>query len=128
MTTWTSEELDIVGRAEELELASLRDDGTLRKSVTVWVVRHADDLYVRSGYGRDAAWFRATQVRREGRIKAGGVEKDVLFVDADSALNDQIDEAYRAKYFRYGERWINATVTPEAQFATIKLVPRSAGR
>ena len=102
MTTWTSEELDIVGRAEELELASLRGDGTLRKPVTVWVVRHGEDLYVRSGYGRDAAWFRATQVRREGRIKAGSVERDVVFVDADSALNDQIDEAYRTKYFRYG--------------------------
>ena len=127
MTTWTSDELDKIGRAEELEIASVRGDGTPRKPVTVWVVRHADDLYVRSGYGRDAAWFRGTQVRREGHIKAGGVEKDVVFEDADSALNDQIDVAYRTKYRRYGARWVNTTVTPEARSATIKLVPRSAG-
>lgn len=127
MATWTSDELDRIGTAEELEIASLRDDGTLRKPVTVWVVRHGDRLYVRSGYGRDAAWFRATQVRHEGHIKAGGVERDVVFVDADPALNDQIDAAYRTKYRRYGARWVDTTVTPEARSATIKLVPRPAG-
>jgi hypothetical protein len=126
MTKWMSEELDKIGRAEELEIASLRRDGTLRNPVTVWVVRQGDDLYVRSGYGRDAAWFRGTQLRHEGHIKAGGIDKDVIFVDADPALNDQIDAAYRIKYRRYGARWVNTTVTPEARSATIKLVPRSA--
>jgi hypothetical protein len=76
MTTWTSDELDKIGRAEELEIASLRRDGTLRKPVTIWVVRHGDDLYIRSAYGRTAAWFRGTQVRHEGHVKAGGVDKD----------------------------------------------------
>jgi hypothetical protein len=38
---------------------------------------------VRSVNGRTAAWFRGTQVRHEGRIEAGGVAKDVKFVDAD---------------------------------------------
>ena len=47
MTAWTSDELDKIGAADELELASLRRDGTLRKPVTVWVVRRGD-LYVRS--------------------------------------------------------------------------------
>ena len=72
MTTWTSDELDKIGGADELEIASLQRDGTLRKPVIIWVVRHGDDLYVRSGYGRDAAWFRGTQVRHEGHITAGG--------------------------------------------------------
>src|SRR5690242_13115812 len=85
---WTSDELDKIGKADELEIASLRRDGTLRKPVTVWVVRYGDDLYVRSGYGRDAAWYRGTQVRHEGHIKAGGVDKDVAFEDADHALDD----------------------------------------
>ncbi len=30
MTTWTNEELSRIGKAEELELASARADGTLR--------------------------------------------------------------------------------------------------
>jgi hypothetical protein len=43
MTTWTSDELDKIGRVEELRIAPLRRDGTLRNPVTVWVVRHGDD-------------------------------------------------------------------------------------
>ena len=47
MIRWTSEELDKIGEAEELELASVRRDGSLRRPVTMWVVRAGDDLYVR---------------------------------------------------------------------------------
>ncbi|MBV8398531.1 MAG: DUF2255 family protein, partial [Acetobacteraceae bacterium] len=67
MATWTSDELQKIGAANELQIASLRRGGTLTKPVTIWVVRHGDELFVRSGYGRGAGWFRATQVRHEGR-------------------------------------------------------------
>ena len=60
MTAWTSEDLRKIGAAEELEIVSLRHDGTLRKPVTIWVVRHGDDLYVRSAYGHTSSWFRGT--------------------------------------------------------------------
>jgi hypothetical protein len=53
MTTWTTEELTKVGEADELSLQSLRGDGTPRDPVTMWVVRHGDDLYVRAVKGRD---------------------------------------------------------------------------
>jgi hypothetical protein len=124
MTAWTSDELTKIGAAEELRIASLRADGTLRKPVTIWVVRHGDDLYVRSYRGLDAAWFRGTQVRHEGQIRAGGVDKDVTFVDADHDIADALDAAYRTKYRRYGDRFISLVVSPEARAATIKLVPR----
>jgi hypothetical protein len=126
-TTWTSDELTKIGTADELEIASLRRDDSLRNPVTIWVVRHGDDLYVRSVNGRTGAWFRGTQVRHEGHIRAGGVEKDVTFVDADPGLNEQIDAAYRTKYRRYAARFVNPIVTPEARSATIKLVPRQKG-
>jgi len=35
MTTWTSDELNKIGKAEELLFASLRSDGTLQKPVTI---------------------------------------------------------------------------------------------
>ena len=125
MTMWTSDELTKIGTAEELAIASLRRDGTLRNPVTIWVIRHGDDLYVRSVNGRTAAWFRGTQVRHEGHIQAGGVDKDVTFVDADPDLNDQIDTAYRTKYRRYAASIIRSIVSPQARSATTKLVPRS---
>jgi hypothetical protein len=125
MTTWTSEELNKIGKAEELQIASLRRDGTLRKPVTIWVIRLGDDLYVRSVNGRNSAWFRGVQTRHEGHIRAGSVDKDVAFVEeADPDLNNQIDAAYRTKYRRYAASILNTTVTPEARSATIKLVPR----
>ena len=126
MAAWTSDELDKIGAAEELQITSVRRDGTLRKPVTIWVVRHDDDLYVRSGYGHNTAWYRGTQVRHEGRIQAGGVDKDVRFVQADPDLNDQIDAAYRTKYRRYSGTYLDPMVAPEARSTTIKLVPRSA--
>ena len=58
MTEWTRDELDKIGTAEELKIASLRRDGTLRKPTTIWVVRVGDDLYIRSAYGPTSAWFR----------------------------------------------------------------------
>jgi hypothetical protein len=48
MPGWTPGELDRIGRADELELASERRNGSLRDPVTMWVVRDGDDLYVRS--------------------------------------------------------------------------------
>ena len=126
MTTWTSDELTKIGTAEELQIASLRGDGTLRKPVTIWVVRLGDDLYVRSVYGRTSAWFRGTQVRHEGHIQAGSVDKDVTFVEeADPDINNRIDTAYRTKYRRYAASIIGTTVSPEARAATIKLMPLS---
>jgi hypothetical protein len=127
LSTWTSDELTKIGAADELQLASRRRDGTLRRPVTIWVVPHGDDLYVRSGNGRTGAWFRGTQVRHEGHIQAGGVDKDVTFVDADEDINDQIDAAYRTKYRRYGATYVDQMLSPQARAATIKLVPRSSG-
>jgi hypothetical protein len=124
MRAWTSEELNKIGNAEELELTSVRSAGTLHNPVTIWVVRLGDGLYVRPVNGRAGAWFRGTQVRHEGRIWAGGVEKDVTFMDADPNLNDQIDAAYRTKYRRYAANIVGSILTPQARAATLKLVPR----
>lgn len=124
MTTWMSDELKKIGTAEELQIASLRRDGTLRKPVIIWVVRLGEDLYVRSVNGRTSAWFRGVQTLHEGHIRAGGVDKDVTFVEeTDPGINDQIDSAYTTKYRRYASIARSMT-TPSVRAATIKLVPR----
>jgi hypothetical protein len=122
MTAWTSDELDKIGAAEELRIASTRRDGTLRNPVTIWVVRQGDDLYVRSVNGRSAAWFRGAQARHEGHIQAGRVDKDVRLVETDD-LVDAIDTAYRTKYHSYAASIIASVVSPQACAAMLKLVP-----
>jgi hypothetical protein len=126
MATWSNDELDKIGRADELQLAPRRRDGTLRKPVTIWVVRHGDDLYVRSYRGHGGAWFRGAQVHHAGHIRAGGVDKDVTFAEEpDPSINDQIDAAYRTKYQRHDARYVDPMVAPAARAATFKLVPRA---
>lgn len=125
MTTWTSDELNKIGTTDELEIASLRGDGMLRNPITMWVVRLGDDFYIRRINRRKGVWFRGTQVRHEGHIQAGGIDKDVTFMDADPGLNDQVDAAYRSKYRRYAANTIGSVVNPEARSSTIKLVPRA---
>jgi hypothetical protein len=125
MTAWTSDDLNKIGKAEEIEITTLRRNGTLRSPVTIWVVRLGDNLYVRSVNGRAGAWFRGTQARREGRVQAGGIARDIRFEDADSGLNDEIDAAYRTKYRRYSASIVNSILTPKARSATIKLAPRA---
>ena len=93
MAAWTAQELDRVGAAEELQLASRRGDGTLRPYVTMWVVRAGDDVYVRSAYGPDNPWYRRAKASGTGRIRAGGVECDVTFADAAPDAHPGIDAA-----------------------------------
>jgi hypothetical protein len=125
MTKWTSDELNKIGKAEELQIASLRGDETMRNWTIIWMVRVDDEIYVRSVNGRSSAWFRGAQTRHKGRIRAGGVVKDVTFVEeSDPEINDQINDAYRTKYSRYSESIINHINGSDAQAATIKLVPQ----
>jgi hypothetical protein len=126
MTSWTEDELNNIDAAEELAIAALRLDGTLRTPVTIWVVRVGQDIYVRSAYGTDAAWYRGTKVHHEGRIEVAGLRKDVAFEDADPSVGEHIDAAYRNKYRRHGAQYVNAVTTAEGQSTTIKLVPRGA--
>ena len=69
-TTWTPDELDRIGAAEELRLTSRRPDGSLRPYVTMWVVRAGE-------------WPAGTVRRATAAAPAGsaGIERDVSFAD-----------------------------------------------
>jgi hypothetical protein len=125
MATWTSDELTRIGDAEELQIASVRPDGTLRPYVTIWTVRVGDDLYVRSAYGRDNPWFRRAKASGIGCIRAGGLERDVNFGDAAPDAHAEIDAAYHAKYDRHGPAIVGTVVGDAAAPVTIRLLPRT---
>ena len=125
MTTWTSDELNRIGAAEELEIASLRRRRHAAKT--------GDDLGrpprrrplcpIRQGarqrlVPRHAGAPRGTYPgRRRG-------ERCHLRGGNRLRINDQIDAAYVTKYRRYAASIAKSMVTPEARAATIKLVPR----
>jgi hypothetical protein len=89
--------------------------------VPIWVVRVGDDLYVRSYRGGAGAWYRHATDQPRGRIRAGGVERDVTFDQPDDSVQPAIDDAYRAKYGRYGDTYLKPMLTQQAIAATLRL-------
>lgn len=86
MPGWTNNELEAIDAAEELDLASVRRDGTLRRPVTMWSSAAATTCT--SAPVTDAAsWFCGARNRHEARIRTGGIEKHVSLLETDS-LND----------------------------------------
>lgn len=124
MNAWITDELERISEADELEISSRRPDGTLRRFATIWSVRHDDAIYVRSAYGPENRWFRRARAARAGKIRSGGVERDVTFEAPGPELDDALDRAYHAKYDRFGSQFVDPVVSEEAARSTLRIVPR----
>lgn len=125
MTTWTTEELALIGRTDEVQVASRLPDGTLQPYVTIWVVQAGDGVYVRSAYGPANPWFRRALASGTGRVRIGAVERDVAYEVPDAGVHAEIDAAYHAKYDRYGHVFVGAVVGRKVVDVTLRLVPRA---
>jgi hypothetical protein len=123
MSGWTDDELRQIGRATELRLASRRPDGTLGRYATIWAVVAGDTVYVRSAYGYHNRWFQRALRAGAGRIEAGGVERDVTFVEPGAEVSADVTAAYYAKYERYGSQIVGTVVSPEAVRSTLRVTP-----
>lgn len=122
MTAWTPAELRHIGAARELQIASMRADGTLRPWVPVWVVCVGEQIYVRTWYRRKTGWFGHVLDSRRARIRVPGLEAEVTVEDVGQgidALRVGIDAAYRAKYGPDGGT--SRMVADAAAAATLRL-------
>jgi hypothetical protein len=123
---WSSDELNRIGTAEELQIATSRADETPRRAVPIWVVSVGGQVYVRTWYRRDSGWFGHAMTSRRARIRVPGLEADIAIEDvgADQAeLRASVDAAYRAKYGRYGETTVDRMVSDDAAASTLRLIP-----
>jgi hypothetical protein len=125
--SWTTDELDRIGDADELHIAPRRKDGTLGRAVPIWVVRVDDELYIRSWRGDGGRWYSAAKGSGEGHISAGGISKDVALLAADNEVNDAVDAAFGEKYGRY-TGYVEPMIAPQARATTLRLVPRAEAR
>ena len=126
VSTWSEEELAAIGGAKELQISSRRPDGTLRPYVTIWVVRAGDGLYVRSAYGPDNPWYVRAVKAGSGRVRAGGLERDVTFERPDAGVHAAVDAAYHAKYDSHGPAVVGTVVGEKAAATTIRLLRAGA--
>src|SRR3954447_7357003 len=99
MSTWLKDELRRISDTDDLHIAPLREDGMTYGTPTwIWSVPVDGALYVRAYNGQNSRWYKAAMSQKAGRITSGGVTREVTFERVDSALDDFISEAYRAKY------------------------------
>jgi hypothetical protein len=123
MAKWNTSDLASIGTANELDVATVRSDGTLGPYTTIWVVPVGDEIFVRSYRGRTGAWFRRAEQTRHGRIRTREIERDVTFEPVSDADQDAIDDAYRHKYARHGDTYVETMVSPATKAATLRLTP-----
>jgi hypothetical protein len=64
--------------------------------------------------------FHDVQERPEGRISAGGVEREVAIVPPQDGVDDALDQAYLTKYARSG--FVEPMVSAPARATTLRLI------
>ena len=124
---WTPEQLERIDAAEELQIASRRADGSRRGWVPIWVVSVGGQVYVRTWHRRTTGWFGHVLDSHRARVRAPGLEADVAVEDVGDGPGDLragVDQAYRAKYARYGHTTIGQMISDPAAAATLRLIPR----
>ena len=125
MNTWPKDELKRIAETDDLHISPLREDGETYGTPTwIWSVVVDDGLYVRGYNGQKSRWYQAAVRQKAGRITAGGVTKEVSFETVDGAINERIDDAYRAKY--KGSSYLSPMIGTRARAATVKVLPRNA--
>jgi hypothetical protein len=124
--SWTDDELQRFGDADEIHLASVRRDGSLRRPVTMWMVTDDGDLYVRAVKGVNGPWYRYLRGTDLAHVAAGGVDADVRAQDAstDPDLADRLDAAYQEKYARYPAAPVRSVLNELARGSSLRLIPR----
>jgi len=112
-----------IAAADDLHIAPFREDGVTCGTPTwIWSVAVGDALYVRAYNGQNSRWYQAAMRQKSGRIVAAGITRDVSFELVDGAINDRIDDAYRAKY--RGSPYLASMIGARARAATVRVTPR----
>lgn len=92
----------------------------------MWVVRAADNLYVRSARGPAGGWYVRALRAGAGRVRAGGLERDVVFAEpAGPDVHAGIDAAYHSRNDRYGPAIVGSVVGQQASEVTVRLLPQN---
>ncbi|MBA1143388.1 DUF2255 family protein [Mesorhizobium neociceri] len=121
--TWSKNELAKIGASDDLHISPLRDDGvTLGTPTWIWSVVTDGELYVRGYNGQASRWYQAAIRQKAGRISAAGMTRDVGFESVDEAINDRVDDAYRAKYA--ASPYLAPMIAARARAATVRITPK----
>ena len=123
MGNWTEAELAKIATADDLHISPFREDGVTYGTPTwIWSVVVDGTLYVRAYNGQNSRWYKAAMTQKDGRVRVGGIEKDVAFEAVEGTIDEAIDAAYRAKYA--SSPYLAPMIGKRARAATVKIKPR----
>ena len=111
----------MIGGAREIQIATMKPDGSTRTPLPIWVVRVRNELLVRSYHGPAGSWYRQVAAHPNARITAAGREFAVRLLPAETPSRAEVNDAYVAKYGRSGPA--AAMITPAVAATTLRLEP-----
>ncbi|MBL7261164.1 DUF2255 family protein [Paractinoplanes lichenicola] len=116
---WDADDLTTIGGSQELEIAVRRAAGGLGRWTPIWVVVAGGEVFVRTWHRRETGWYGGVLRTGRARIRAGGLEADVLVEDVGETARTDVDAAYHGKY-RGG---VADMVSDAAAVSTLRLRP-----
>ena len=120
---WSTDELRTIAKSDDLHISPFRDDAVTYGTPTwIWSVVVDDGVYVRGYNGQQSRWYQAAVRQKAGRIRTAGMTTEVTFEPVDGALNDRIDDAYRAKYA--SSPYLTPMLSAGARSATVRVLPK----
>jgi hypothetical protein len=123
VSTWTPQTSQTITAPQEIQVATRRTDGTLRRPRTIWIVADGDRVFIRSTNGRGADWFRGAIATGTGQIIARGTSYPVTFTEVtDDADLTRVDAGYRRKYGQYASI-VDHLEGPDPRAATLEVHP-----
>jgi hypothetical protein len=121
---FTPDELDLLGRTEEIRIETSRPDGR-RATTIIWVMTDGDQVFVRSVRGERGRWYRDVTADPAVVIHAGdrAIEAWAEAVIDEGAIA-RCSDAIRRKYAGVaGEREM---LEPHTLATTLRLEPASS--
>ncbi|GAA1390151.1 DUF2255 family protein [Luteococcus peritonei] len=123
MSSWPRETIEAIAASDDLHICAHHPDGSTGTLTWIWSVVVDGRLFVRSYSGTGGRWYGSALAQRTGVITAAGGRHEVAFTPvSEEALNDRIDEAYRAKYAT--SAYLGSMIGQRARAATMELTPR----
>jgi hypothetical protein len=120
--SFSSEELDLIDRAKEVEIETQRQDGTPQKT-PIWAVVDDGRVFIRTWKGAErTAWFRHIRRNPSVALHVAGRRLTVTAIPADDPDSiERTSDGFRRKYA--GDPAANSMVRPEILDTTIRLEP-----
>jgi hypothetical protein len=119
--SFTSDDLERLARAEEIEIETQAPDGPVRQT-TIWIVVDGDEAFVRSVRGEKGRWYRDATANPAVAVHVDGRRLPATAIPAtDPDSIERTSNALREKYDRVPG--LAPMLKPDVLATTLRLEP-----